>query len=144
MKQCEVCNVEISIYSRYCPEHAAEIRKARDRARKRQQYADGESYAKVRQAQERQRNEKRTWICKFLSENPCVDCGESDLIVLEFDHTGSTQKVSDISRMLNNGTSLKRLIEEVNKCEVRCCNCHRRKTISRFGGSYRTKYAFVG
>jgi hypothetical protein len=54
------------------------------------------------------------------------DCGEKNPVVLEFDHI--QDKKCDISRMLANGLSIKTIKAEISKCEVRCANCHRRKT----------------
>ena len=64
------------------------------------------------------------YIVDYLKQNPCVDCGETDPIVLEFDHLAD--KTCDVSK-LNHG-SFESLIKEIAKCEVRCANCHRRKT----------------
>lgn len=56
----------------------------------------------------------------------CVDCGEQDLVVLDFDHVdGKTASVSTLARR---ECSLARLAEEIARCTVRCANCHRRKT----------------
>lgn len=70
----------------------------------------------------------------YLQEHPCVDCGESDPVVLEFDHI-SDDKAYNISRLLS-GYSWDKVLVEMNKCEVVCCNCHRRRTSQR-NGSYR-------
>lgn len=139
-KQCEVCKVEISVYSRYCKEHAAEIRREKDRNRKRQERQDGAMYAAVKTSQERQREIKRQWICEYLIENPCVDCGEADILVLEFDHRGDEPKRKDVVVMINSTYSLAAVQAEVAKCDVRCANCHKRKTTERFGDTYRTKF----
>jgi len=61
----------------------------------------------------------------------CVDCGEKDPVVLEFDHQGD--KKYEISRMIGEAISLDKIEEELNKCLVRCANCHRRKTAKDFG-----------
>lgn len=61
----------------------------------------------------------------------CVDCGEKDIIVLEFDH--QKDKKYAIARMINEALSLDKLEEEISKCLVRCANCHRRKTANDFG-----------
>lgn len=66
----------------------------------------------------------------FLLKNPCVDCGESDPVVLEFDHVNGIKK-KNISDMVKDGYSLKLIQEEMNKCEIRCANCHRRITYQR-------------
>lgn len=73
-----------------------------------------------------------------MLEHPCVDCGEGDPIVLEFDHI-TDDKTSGISDLVGTGVSLDILIAEIAKCVVRCANCHRRKT-SRELGWFRTIY----
>ena len=57
----------------------------------------------------------------------CVDCGHTDHRVLEFDHVRG-DKYKGIKRMCADFSSLKAIKEEIKKCELRCCNCHRIKT----------------
>ena len=71
------------------------------------------------------------WILDYLKEHSCIDCGEKDPIVLEFDHR--SDKVMEISKMIKMGYSITKIEEEVVKCDVRCANCHRRKTAKDFG-----------
>lgn len=79
-----------------------------------------------------ERNAKNKEIVKqYLLAHPCVDCGEKDIIVLEFDHL--RDKVLPIAEILKNGWREERLMNEINKCEVRCANCHRRKTARQLG-----------
>jgi hypothetical protein len=70
----------------------------------------------------------------YLLGHPCVDCGESDTEVLDFDHL--RDKTSDVSTLIQSSVSWKTLAEEIAKCEVRCANCHRRRT-ARTGNYYR-------
>ena len=74
----------------------------------------------------------RLWLVEYLSKHPCVDCNETDFIVLEFDHREQSTKTENIA-VLVSYSSLERLQEEVAKCDVRCANCHRRKTAKQFG-----------
>jgi hypothetical protein len=54
----------------------------------------------------------------------CIDCGyKSHAVALQFDHVRG-EKHKDVSRMVGECVSLKRLKEEIRKCEVRCANCH--------------------
>lgn len=63
----------------------------------------------------------------YLLIHPCVDCGEADPVVLDFDHVRGV-KQDNISQMVISLTSWARILEEIGKCEVRCANCHRRRT----------------
>jgi len=75
----------------------------------------------------------RKAILDYLKDHPCVDCGESDPVVLEFDHRDPTQKVAAISKLRGNRCDLDTIIKkEIEKCDVRCANCHRRKTAKQF------------
>ena len=70
-------------------------------------------------------------LIDYLKEHACVDCGESDIVVLQFDHLDRSLKTAEISRMLkSNGWS--RILEEIQKCEVVCANCHTRRTAKQF------------
>lgn len=78
------------------------------------------------------RQELRDKLYEYLLSHPCVDCGESDPIVLEFDHVGGN-KMATISGMMKNRTAWPGILREIAKCVVRCANCHRRMTASRTG-----------
>ncbi|MDQ3587203.1 MAG: hypothetical protein M3375_02465 [Actinomycetota bacterium] len=67
----------------------------------------------------------------ILSASCCSDCGYSEPLALEFDHVES--KRANISLLIAEGYSLRRIVEEVSLCEVVCVNCHRRRTFSRRG-----------
>ena len=69
-------------------------------------------------------------VAGYLMEHPCVDCGESDIIVLDFDHL--RDKKHNISYMINEARPWVSIQEEMNKCVIRCSNCHRRKTAREF------------
>lgn len=79
------------------------------------------------------------YIGKYFSTHPCVDCGESDILVLEFDHRHRSEKYKDISHLIKTRGSFKRVVDEISKCDVRCANCHRRKT-ARETSSWRLQY----
>jgi hypothetical protein len=76
----------------------------------------------------RARNKK--FIQDYLATHPCIDCGETDPIVLEFDHVRGT-KVSNVTDMSRRVHGINAIIKEISKCEVRCANCHRRITHKR-------------
>jgi phage/plasmid primase-like uncharacterized protein len=75
-------------------------------------------------------NIAKEYVKEYLSNHPCVDCGETDTVVLDFDHIRG-KKICDVSRMVGRGLRLWKIKDEIAKCEVRCANDHRRITIKR-------------
>jgi hypothetical protein len=87
--------------------------------------------AGVKAAAMRARQRNRAFVSTYLATHPCVDCGEADPVVLEFDHVRGEKRM-DVGRMATSvGVGLVTLQAEIDKCEVRCANCHRRKTHQR-------------
>ena len=80
-----------------------------------------------------QRRWARDYIQRVKRLNKCIDCGESNPLVLEFDHV--KEKSHNISDMVNGSYSIAAIKEEIRKCEIRCANCHRIKTIERRNNS---------
>jgi exopolysaccharide biosynthesis predicted pyruvyltransferase EpsI len=72
------------------------------------------------------RNEIHSKIISYLSKHPCVMCNESDIVVLEFDHL--KDKKFEIAKMISNCTNWDSILLEIEKCQILCANCHRRKT----------------
>ena len=69
----------------------------------------------------------------------CVDCGNHDIRVLEFDHVRGT-KLDGIGSMIRRGRSMAAVEAEIEKCEVRCKNCHAIATMTRLGGTWHDSY----
>jgi len=80
------------------------------------------------------KNISRKFVWDYLMLHPCVDCGETDPIVLEFDHVRAKKRL-EISRMVALGYLPNTIMKEIEKCEVRCRNCHFRRH-HREGGWY--------
>jgi len=78
------------------------------------------------------RARNRIEVLAYLSSHPCIDCGNADPVVLEFDHRDPATKVAEVSRMIIS-KPWSRVLAEIEKCDVRCINCHRRKTGREFG-----------
>jgi hypothetical protein len=65
----------------------------------------------------------RERIHQYLLSHPCVDCGETDIVVLEFDHRDPAERTCSVHKC----ASLRTLEIEIDKCDVRCGNCHTRR-----------------
>jgi hypothetical protein len=91
-------------------------------------YARNKEFHKKKMVAQKQRvrQETRQYVENYLATHPCVDCGESDLAVLEFDHVRGFKKYN-ISYMLRSGYGVTAVEKEIAKCDIRCANCHRKK-----------------
>lgn len=69
----------------------------------------------------------------------CVDCGIDDIRVLEFDHVRGA-KVNGIGTMIREGRGESAVLAEMQKCEVRCRNCHALATLARLGRSWHEEF----
>jgi hypothetical protein len=63
----------------------------------------------------------------YLQTHPCVDCSEDDIRLLEYDHVRG-EKAAEMWELIQHASSLERIRAERVKCDVRCVNCHRRKS----------------
>lgn len=106
------------------------------RAQVRQHYrANLEYYAAKRRKRGRELyQDQRRRVLDYLAAHPCVDCGEADIVCLEFDHVRGVKRFS-VAAMIGD-YAWEAIEAEIAKCVVRCANCHRRKT-ARERGWYR-------
>lgn len=74
--------------------------------------------------------ERTTYLLAYFVDHPCADCGESDPVVLDFDHL--RDKAFDIGQSLPY-RNCQSILDEIEKCDVVCSNCHRRRTAERRG-----------
>lgn len=90
-------------------------------------YKRNKDKLKLKQYVKYQRN--KAWILAYKLAHPCVDCGETDPRCLDFDHRDPKTKLKGVATLVVCGIKLERVIAEVAKCDVRCANCHRKKTL---------------
>ena len=80
---------------------------------------------RLREKRKRELKEKREFL-RDAKARPCTDCGQQyPYFVMDFDHIANKSFTISQSLPLY---SLKRLKDEVAKCEVVCANCHRMRT----------------
>lgn len=117
-------SVAKNTYAPWCKECFAEY----DRNR----WNNGDSVRKIRNKKNIiRRNRVRLW--ELLTSSSCMDCSDSDPVILEFDHREPEQKLHNISEMLSSALSWKRIQAEIDKCDIVCANCHRRRTAKTRG-----------
>ena len=96
-----------------------------------------EHLARVAQRRAEQQEALRILILAYLTKHPCVECGEKDPVVLEFDHRDRAEKVAAVSYLVRQGCSIEKVQAEIAKCDVRCANCHRRRHAREVGWRHR-------
>ena len=145
MKVCTICRSprENSEFNRKSASRDGLQNVCRDcnRAQARDYYARNRE-AHVRIIMQRKAEQRRVAIdavADHLLTHPCVDCGEADVRVLDFDHRVGASKEADVMRLVQHGYSLSRIMAEVAKCDVRCRNCHAKVTYERMGHNWRSR-----
>lgn len=78
---------------------------------------------------------RRQSIVDIKNTTPCTDCGviyKDEPWLTEFDHVRGEKKMQ-ISSMVYSGWSQESIEKELDKCELVCLICHRRRTALRGG-----------
>ena len=136
MRKCSRCKIKKSLEEFNYKDKAKGLRQyqCKDCSRDyiRSHYERNKDYylKKAFKRNKRIRKEIRSYAWIYLCTHSCIDCGEKDPVVLEFDHISN--KTAAISEMSRNHT-LEAVRKEIEKCQVRCANCHRRKTAKEQG-----------
>jgi hypothetical protein len=94
-----------------------------------------EAFARAIRGHAKLQKKRRQQIWDYLKSHPCIDCGEPDPMVLDFDHKDPKERDMSVSQTRNRNWSWERTLSEIEKCEIRCANCHRRRTYIQAGWS---------
>jgi hypothetical protein len=95
--------------------------------------ARGEAYRKrALSSQARKRAEFHTRMLEVLRSQACSRCGEDDIRVLEFDHVDKSEKSFSISQSIRLNKSWDETVSEMQKCQILCANCHKKRTAVQF------------
>lgn len=74
----------------------------------------------------KRRNEFRQWVAEMKSTIGC-SCGEKDSRCLDFHHIDSSTKEFSIAQRIGWASySKEKFLEEIDKCQILCSNCHRK------------------
>jgi hypothetical protein len=80
------------------------------------------------------RRRERVEMVRKLKNRPCADCGLSyPYFVMDFDHREGVEKLFNIGNGIRRMVGTKRLLAEIEKCDLVCANCHRHRTARRAG-----------
>ncbi len=129
MKKCSSCgltkeksefffkNKEKNILQSICKECKREV--------DRKSYSENRNNRKlkIRQGAKRTKNKVREFYFEYKKNCECSVCGEKRWYVLDFHHLEN--KTDGISEIVSQGSSLRKLKEELKKCIPVCSNCHR-------------------
>lgn len=89
----------------------------------RQSYYQKNKHSEINRIKER-KNEIKEHVRALKLDMFCNRCGENHPAVLQFHHKDSSEKDFGIAEAVAKGLSIKKIEEEMTKCEVLCANCH--------------------
>lgn len=141
--KCRKCNIEKDIEEFYFKTDRGKydtMCKKCHRVYRKEHYRKNTEYYKNKQ--KRNRNKYFTENKKIILESlktGCVDCGEKNIITLQFDHIEGYDKKMEISKMVSSyhPNTVK---DEIKKCEVVCANCHLKRTADRSNNWWKLDY----
>lgn len=89
-------------------------------------------YAKNKKVQQQRIKDRKARIRddvrKYKESTPCKDCGIFfKYYITDFDHIDPKTKLDNVANLVHNG-SIKKVWEEIAKCDLLCANCHRERT----------------
>lgn len=100
-------------------------------------YKENRSFRKEQIKQRRQEvgRKLKLIIGEAKAGKACLDCGISNLhpCQMDFDHIVGPKEF-DISKAANLCVSEDALLNEMQKCQLVCANCHRLRTFNRING----------
>jgi hypothetical protein len=144
VKRCSLCRAEQPLAAfdrkRASADGLQNVCRDCNRARARRYYADNrERHIRLIVARTTAaRRRALEFIGDHLLAHPCVDCGERDLRVLDVDHRPGSGKSANVMPLARDGDTWSRIRAEIDKCDVRCRNCHARVTAQRRDRDWRT------
>lgn len=147
MKRCTLCKTDQSLdmfnKNKSRKDGLNNVCKTCSSSRSKQYYAENRSHHKqiVLQKKKDTIAENRIKLLIYLETHHCVDCGFDKAPALQFDHVRGTKTMA-ISRMLGRGLCWETILNEIDKCEVRCANCHSIKTAEDLG--YYSRLSLLG
>lgn len=68
----------------------------------------------------------RKWFSSHKKNLKCFKCNENHPATLEFHHK-SNNKEMGVGKMVAEGSSINRILNEIKKCCVLCANCHKKE-----------------
>lgn len=93
-------------------------------------YKNGElsqNYYSIQKRKKQQRNKNYVNSVKLMY-GKCLNCdfevNENNFRVFDFHHLNPENKIMQISKMINRGTAIKTIYNEILKCAMLCANCH--------------------
>ena len=93
---------------------------------------------RAKETSKKQRLVKKAFLRDYLRASSCMDCGIGDIVVLDFDHVRG-EKIANVTTLVSNNASWQVIKDEIDKCDVVCANCHRRRTSTRAGDWFRAQ-----
>lgn len=124
-------NKEKNIIHKHCKGCCGQSRRSKDHYEK---YKP----AYIQRAKERGikvREDNRIKLIEYFKDHPCIVCGESNPVVLDFDHKEQSEKTKEICKMISS-YKWDTILAEINKCDVLCANHHRIRTSKQLGWFY--------
>ena len=137
MKTCTLCFCEqdlscFSLKNKAKGKYMSYCKACSNEYHRRHYLRNGEKYRRLRDVYRLKTDtQNKKNLVEYLLSHPCVDCKESDIRVLEFDHIGI--KKFNVSCLLADSARWERIATEISQCEVCCANCHKKRTSVTFG-----------
>lgn len=128
MKKCTICK-ELKLFSEFNKKKTSKDgfqNKCRCCSKEYAKQHYNENKLSYLNKNERHRKERREWLSEFKEDLECQVCGESESCCLDFHHRNPKEKDFVIAVAMNNCYSKNRILQEIEKCDVVCSNCHRK------------------